>query len=163
MRLRLFAAMLLAPIALGGCDRNPIGAGAPLVGRWDTEAAPFQGTAPNGSTNLLSREEWSFLDDGTYSRSNLLIDATTGRSWVMFAQVGSWRATDGGLRLVIREEFITIDPAHTPDAPVLVSVLPRAEHARYELGDATLRIIPDCPLGVYCVSARTLHRAQTAF
>jgi hypothetical protein len=163
MRLRLFAAMLLAPLALGGCDRNPIGAGAPLVGRWDTEATPFQGTAPNGSTNLLSREEWSFLDDGTYSRSTMLIDATTGRSWVMFAQVGSWRVTDGDLRMVIREEFITTDPAHTPDAPVLVPVLPRAERARYELEDPTLRIIPDCPIGVYCVNARTLHRAQLAF
>jgi len=162
MRLHLFAAMLLAPLALGGCDRNPIDAGAPLVGGWETEAIPFPGTAPNGSTNLLRREEWSFLEDGTYSRSTVLIDATIGRSWVMFAQVGSWRVTDGQLRLVIHEEFNTIDPAHTPDAPVLVSVLPRAERALYELGDATLRIIPVCSVGVYCVG-RTLHRARMVF
>jgi hypothetical protein len=164
MRLSLFAAMLLAPLVLGGCDENPIGAGAPLVGVWETEATDFPVTAPNGSTNVLWREEWSFFGDGTWSRSVVMIDATTGRNWVLFAKVGSWRATDGQLRLVIHEEFSTTDLEHTPDAPVLVPILPRAERAGYELRDATLRIVPPCPIGVYCTGAALiLHREAVAF
>jgi hypothetical protein len=63
MRIRLFAAVLLAPLALGGCDRNPIGAGAPLVGEWESDALQTPVTAPNGSANVLYRESWSFRDD----------------------------------------------------------------------------------------------------
>jgi hypothetical protein len=161
MRLRLFAAVLLAPLIVGGCDRNPIGSGAPLVGEWQSDALQFLGTAPNGSTNLLRRERWSFQSDGTYSRFDLVTDAATGHTWVLTAQKGSWRAGDTELRLIVRETFY--EPADIPEVPVLTPVDPYVVRAHYELNGPTLMIEPICPPNALCVPPVPLHRMPELF
>jgi|GEM_PF-3639683 len=164
MKLRLFAAVLLAPLALAGCDRNPIGAGgSALVGDWSTEPVHLPGTAPNGSTNIFYREDRSFRSDGTFFHANVIIDAATARSWVVYARKGSWTATNDVLREVTREAFYLVDPLHIPDVPVLVPVDPQVSQASYELQDATLLITPSCPPGAMCIRALPLHRVATLF
>jgi hypothetical protein len=161
MKTRWLAAVLLAPLAMGGCDRNPTGAGTPLVGGWESDEFRFTATAPNGSTDVFSRDEWSFQADGTYARTDVLVDASTGRRWVMYAEKGSWRVEDDVLRLVVREEFHVADPAHAADVPALVPVDPWLTRSRWYLQGPTLFIEPICEIGVYCVSV-PLHRMAVA-
>ena len=162
MRIRLFAAVLLASVVMGACDGNPIGAGAPLVGAWESDALQLPGAAPNGSTNALYRESWSFRDDGTYIRSHVIIDGTTGLAWVTYGEAGSWRATDDELRRAVRETLHLVDPAPVPEAPVLVPIVPQAVRARYELEGSILTIFPYCPPNAMCVAPLPLHPAPVA-
>ncbi|HVG44841.1 MAG TPA: hypothetical protein VM890_08925 [Longimicrobium sp.] len=164
MRIRLFAAVLLAPLALGACDRNPIGTGARLVGEWESDGIPLLETLPNGSTNAIYRESWSFRDDGAYAHSNVLIDGTTGRRWVVAAEAGSWRTTDDELSRVIREVLHVDDPAGVPpEVPVMDPVDPQLVRAGYELEGPTLTIYPPCPPNASCIAPLPLHRAPVAF
>ena len=166
MKIRWLAAVLLAPLAMGGCDRNPIDTGVALVGGWESAEFRFTATAPatapNGSTDVFSRDEWSFQADGTFTRSHVLVDASTGRTWVMHAEKGSWRAEDDMLRRVIREEFRVTDPAHAADVPVLVPVAPWAVRSRWYLQGPTLFIAPICEMPADCAGPVTLHRAAVA-
>ena len=162
MRIRLFAAVLLAPLVMGACDGNPIGAGAPLVGAWESDALQLPGAAPNGSTNALYRESWSFRDDGTYSRSHVIIDGTTGLAWVTYAEAGSWRAQDDELRRAVRETFSLVEPAPVPEERVLVPIAPQAVRARYELEGSILTIFPYRPPNAMCVAPLPLHPAPVA-
>jgi len=161
MRIRLFAAVLLAPLIMGGCDRDPFGTAAPLVGGWRSDAVHFPGTAPNGSTNLLHREEWVFELDGTYSRFDNVIDATTNSTWVVAAERGSWKASDTELRLTVREIFY--DPADAAAAPELIPVDPHVVRARYELHGGTLVIEPLCNAACLPIVPLPLYRMPTAF
>jgi hypothetical protein len=163
MRLRLAAAVLLVPLALGGCDRNPIGAGAPLLGGWESDEVPFVGTAPNGSTDLLYKEFWAFNDDGASSRTTWLIDAPTRHTWVLLAEDGSWTATDDELRRTVRYAFYADQPAHAHEAPTAVPVAPPVQRYGYDRQGSTLRIIPPCPQGASCTAPLPLHPAPEIY
>jgi hypothetical protein len=164
MRLRLFAALLLAPLALAGCDDDPIGAGgAALVGSWATEEIQLDATAPNGSTVVRYRENRSYELDGTFVHTAAIIDVTTGRSWVVLARKGTWRASEDELREVTREAFYAIDQTQAPEVPVLVPVDPQVSRASYHIEGGTLLIYPVCPPNAQCVPPRPLYRAPTVF
>jgi len=163
MKIRWLAAVLLAPLTMGGCDRNPIDTGMHLVGAWESAEFPFTATAPNGSTDVFYRDEWSFQADGTFTQSNVLVDANTGRTWVMHAAKGSWRAEDDMLRLVIFEEFHVTDPAYAADVPVLVPVDPWGGRSHWYLQGPTLFIVPTCEMPTNCAAPVPLHRAAVAF
>jgi hypothetical protein len=163
MRLSLFAAVLLAPLTLAGCDGTPIDAGAPLAGEWQSDAFHFPGTAPNGSTDVLSRDRWSLLEDGSFAFSSLVVDATTGRTWVRYAEAGSWTATESELRLYVRREFAAQDPRDAVESPVLTPVVPRLERYGHELEGVTLALSPACPANANCIAKILLHRAEVPF
>lgn len=150
MRLRLAAAMLLAPLALGGCDRSPFGSGAALLGAWQSEEMLVFGPSPFGGY----QEHWTFSDDGTFIRSNSTPDRR-----VLFAEQGTWRVSGDELRRTITARFER-DPADADGAPDLVPITPEVERDRYELRGGLLLITPPCPPGVLCIAPRPLHHLE---
>jgi hypothetical protein len=158
----LFAALLLAPLALGGCNDNPIGSGgSTLVGSWATEEIQLNTTAPNGSTNVRYQEERTYEFDGTFHHTDAIIDATTGRRWVVHARTGTWRASKEVLRELTRA-FYVFDPTQPSENPVLTPIVdPQVSQLSYELEGTTLLLTVACPPNANCIAAHPLHRVPT--
>lgn len=164
MRLHLFAALLLAPLALGGCDDNPIGSGgAALVGAWSSGPIHFPGMAPNGSTNVSYQEDRRYESDGTVYHSESIIDETTGVHWVIHARTGTWQASDRVLREVTRAYYVA-DLTQPPREPVLAPIVePQLSRVNYEVQGTTLVITATCPPNANCIKTLPLHRVPTLF
>jgi hypothetical protein len=149
MRLRLFAAALLAPLVLGSCDRNPLTPAAGLLlGRWASDPTEFQYGAPNGSADVVSTDNWDFRDDGTFEKFRSITDLATGRQWVLSALAGTWSARRHELRLVYLERFSAKDVSEAAEVPAFVPDGPYVSMATFERRKSTLVIRETCG---YCV------------
>jgi hypothetical protein len=158
MKPRLFAAVLLAPLMLGGCDGNPSGAVAPLVGDWFTFMLAVPATASNAPANVLLQESWLLDDDGTFTRTVVFIDATTLRTRGLVVEAGIWTATGDKITRIIREAA-HVETTNASVMPELVPVAPRVVRARYDLQGNSLTITRSCSSDTTCLSPLPLHRA----
>jgi len=159
MRVRLFAALLLAPLAMAACDRNPLGTDARLVGDWESNQMQLNGHAPNGSTDVRYVIGWSFGGDGSFAESYYVVDAQTGRRWVMYQQAGTWGVSHEKLSLLIQARFVT-GPETAVENPDPPRIAPEVQRAPYSLVGEQLIITPPCPPGASCIAPPALHRVE---
>jgi len=165
MRPHLLAALLIVPLGLAACDRNPVGDGvrAELVGDWESDPEPIDLPAPNGSHHVGYVDRLEFHADGVFEHSDLFVDLNTGRRWVVYEDKGRWQATESDLLQAILERFEMKPGQQIPSRPVLTRIEPESVHSGYRIEGATLQISPPCallPLGIKadCVAPPPQHR-----
>ncbi|HEX8906109.1 MAG TPA: hypothetical protein VF771_14775 [Longimicrobiaceae bacterium] len=157
MKLRLFAAALAAA-ALAACDGSPAAVRPELVGTWLSEPRVATFPIPSGATPGSFVDSWTFDQTGAYTRAMYSIQST-GKSWTLYVEKGSWRATGDVLAMVVRAYAHNQQPL-SEQPPEPQPVTPQVVKYQYSLTETnTLTFYPDCPEDAICEGLPiVLHR-----